>query len=132
MTSSASSIVKLIAATAALWLLAAVPAWLLAGPAGVEGLTYALLLCLAPGVAAMLFVNPKSGRGDALTGLVVGMGLRMTAVLAGALWLQHARPDLGLKEFHIWLIVGYLVALAIETRMLLGQAADVRSGPKAV
>ncbi|MBL8848788.1 MAG: hypothetical protein JNG89_03860 [Planctomycetaceae bacterium] len=117
----------LIAVTAALWLLAALPAWLIADRGGLEGLTYALLLCLAPGVIALRYVAADGGPNQALAALVVGMGLRMAFVLAGTLVLRFLRPDLGPSAFHVWVIVGYLVTLAVETRLLLAGMTVTRS-----
>jgi hypothetical protein len=117
---------RLAAITAGLWLLAALPAWLIAGGAGLEGLTYALLLCLIPGIVTLQFVKAEGGPNQALTALLLGMGLRMALVLAGTLVLRLVRPDLGPSAFHVWVIVGYLVTLAVETRLLLTESTVTR------
>lgn len=110
---------RLVSVTAAFWLLAAGPAWLLAGARGLEGLTYATLLCAVPGAATLWLASGRRGGQQLLAGVVIGMGLRMGLVLAGALVLRSARPDLGLWEFHAWLILAYLVTLAAETQLVL-------------
>jgi hypothetical protein len=51
--------------------------------------------------------------------LLLGMGLRMAAVLGATVVVCLRRPDLGLVEFFVWLILFYLVTLAVETRLLL-------------
>ena len=119
---------RLTAVTAGLWLLGALPAWLIAGAAGLEGLTYALLLCLAPGVVTLAFVRAGEGANGAFAALLVGMGLRMAIVLGGILLLRQIRPDLGPSALHVWVIVGYLVMLAVETRMLLAELASAQDG----
>lgn len=119
---------RLTAVTAGLWLLGALPAWFIAGAAGLEGLTYALLLCLAPGVVTLVFVRAGEGTNGAFAALLVGMGLRMATVLGGILLLRQIRPDLGPSALHVWVIVGYLVMLAVETRMLLAELASAQDG----
>ena len=123
-----SRIWRLTVVSAALWALSALPAWSLAGTAGLEGLTYALLLCLIPGLIALAFVRAGDSANGAFTALLVGMGLRMATVLGGTLVLKQIRPDLGPSAFHVWVIVGYLVMLAVETRMLLSDVSGARHG----
>ncbi|MFO1094913.1 MAG: hypothetical protein U0992_16650 [Planctomycetaceae bacterium] len=117
---------RLILATVCLWLAAAVPAWLLAGAAGLEGLTYALLLCLAPGVVTLQILKSEDDPHQALKAMLLGFGLRMGVVFAGILVLRLVRPDLGPREFYLWLVVGYLVTLAVETRQVLADDAQTR------
>jgi hypothetical protein len=127
MSGSLTRIWRLTAVTAGLWLLCAVPAWLIAEESGLEGLTYALLLCLIPGVVTLRLAKVGDSR-QAPFAVLTGMGLRMASVLAGALVLRAVRPDLGPQAFHVWLIVGYLVTLAVETRMLVADIAVTRPG----
>jgi hypothetical protein len=127
MSGSLTRIWRLAAVTAGLWLLCAVPAWMIADGSGLEGLTYALLLCLVPGIVALAFAKVQDPR-QAPFAVLTGMGLRMASVLAGALVLRAVRPDLGPSAFHVWLIVGYLVALAVETQMLLADIKVTRQG----
>lgn len=119
MSSSWTRIRHLTLATTGLWLGGALPAWLIADTAGLEGLTYALLLCLIPGIVTLQLVKAGGGPNQALTTLLLGMGLRMAAVLIGTLVLRKIRPDLGANAFHLWVVVGYLFTLWIETRLLL-------------
>ena len=111
----------LIGVAAALWVLAAGPAYLIGAGSGIEGLTYAVIVCLIPGYLA-LEVAERSLRADrAMMGMLVGMGVRMAFVLIAVLVCQQVRPDLQLKEFHIWLVVAYMVMLAAETGLLLSK-----------
>ncbi len=124
-----SNLITLLLATAGLWLIAAVPAWLVAGVLGLEGLTYAVLLCAPPGILALVVAERGRDANRALMGLLVGAGVRMAAVLAVTLLLKEMRPDLGLREYFVWLVISYLTMLAVETRLLLGkeQLAQPRS-----
>lgn len=131
MSGSRSKYLTLATAALGLWLIAAGPAYLIAGSLGLEGLTYAVLLCAAPGFAA-LFASERGRQGvQALAGLVVGMGLRLVTVLGATLVLHRFRPDLGLLEFYVWLVVAYLVMLAVETRLLLSHGSLIGQGSRA-
>jgi len=127
MSGSLTRILRLAAATLGLWMLCAGPAWLIAKQSGLEGLTYALLLCLIPGIVTLRLAKVGNSR-QAPYAVLMGMGLRMASVLMGALALWAFRPDLGPGAFHVWLIVGYLVTLAVETRMLLADITVTRPG----
>ena len=123
MSGSRSKLLTLAAAALGLWLIAAGPAYLIAGSPGIEGLTYAVLLCAAPGFVA-LWASERGQQGvQALAGLLVGMGLRLATVLGATFILHETRPDLGLLEFHVWLVAAYLVMLAVETRLLLSHGS---------
>jgi hypothetical protein len=123
MSGSRSKFLTLAAAAIGLWLIAAGPAYLLANSLGLEGLTYAVLLCAAPGFVA-LWASERGRQGmQALAGLLVGMGLRLASVLSATFILHETRPDLGLLEFHVWLVAAYLVMLAVETRLLLSHGS---------
>lgn len=117
---------QLVAVTAGLWLLCVLPAWWIAGGSGVEGLSYALLLCLVPGVVTLRLSRSVDSRRAPFV-VLLSMGLRVASVLAGVLVLRVLRPDLGPAAFHVWLIVGYLVTLLVETRMLLAEMAVTRT-----
>jgi hypothetical protein len=127
-----SNLISLLLASAGLWLVAALPAWLIAGTAGLEGLTYSVLLCAPPGFVAVLVAERGRDANRALAGLLVGAGLRMAAVLAVTLVLKDIRPDLGLMQYYIWLVIAYLVMLALETRLLLGKEQLARPRSRAV
>ena len=98
-------------------LLLAGPAWWVAGGDGLLGLAIATALCLLPGCLAMTLhrlVGDQSGMFE----LAVG-GLRMLFVAAGAVAMQVTRPDLGMREFYVWLILLYVFTLAVETTFIL-------------
>jgi hypothetical protein len=110
----------------ALWLAAVGPAYLIAGARGFEGLTYSVLLCLVPGLAALECAERGRGANRAMEGLLIGMGLRFAAILGVTFVLSKVRPDLGLMQFYIWLILAYLGTLAVETRLLLQAERSAR------
>lgn len=104
-------------------LLAAV-AFGVAGLPGVEGLVYSLLLCLVPGLLTVVFGEYLKKYDLAAYIVLVGGGLRMVFVLAGMFAVSAWRPDLGFRQFTVWLIVCYLVALALETAVILVPASS--------
>ncbi|MGH7200630.1 MAG: hypothetical protein ACREJB_08505 [Planctomycetaceae bacterium] len=110
---------RLTAACGLLWLALCGPAWWLAGSEGLWGLTISALLCLVPGL--IVFVVAAFGRTAAspVGAVLLGMALRMTFVLVGVLVVRGVRPDLGLRSFLVWLVMFYLVTLAIETWLVL-------------
>ena len=59
--------------------------------------------------------------------ILVGMGLRMMFVLIGLLAVAMFVPAVDLREFAVWLVVGYLVALALETWLVLSPASKSSS-----
>ncbi len=101
----------------ALWSLLAGPAWLLAEVSGLVGLTMSALLCLMPGcvvVAWQVFLSPPQS-----VLFLVSTGLRFGLIVASALLARSLRPEFGVREFYVWLIVFYLYALAVETWLVL-------------
>ncbi len=112
----------LTASTALVWLVLAGPAHWLSGVTGLEGLSIAALLSLAPGwlvfwgVAAASGVPGQSGQSMAV---LAATGVRLIFVLFGVLLMKSMRPDLGLREFHSWVIVFYSVSLMVETLLLV-------------
>ena len=51
----------------------------------------------------------------------------MLFVFLGIVTIRTLRPDLKFREFTVWLIVSYLVALALETRAVLVPAANSKA-----
>ncbi len=100
-----------------LWLLLIVPAWLLGGSNGAVGLTISAVLCFVPGCLALLWKCYFCPSHDVF--FLVSTGLRFGILVLSALVAKLARPEFGLCEFYIWLIVFYLFALAIETWLAL-------------
>ena len=103
-----------------LWALLAGPAWLLAGTIGLIGLTISAVLCLSPALVAVGFDKLFTPSQSVL--FLVSTGLRFGLILASALVAKVSRPEFGLLEFYVWLIVFYLFTLAVETWLLLRKA----------
>lgn len=109
----------LTAGTAALWAVLAGPAFWLAGTLGLEGLTYAAVLCWLPG-CLLLFAIPffEFAKNKAYA-FLAGSGLRMLVVLVATMVLHEVRADLGLRPFLSWLVVFYSVTLLVETLLIV-------------
>lgn len=100
-------------------LLLAWPAWWLAGPAGLAGMTIAALLCMVPGWL-VFFLVPRYRVGNSqVSQVLLGTTLRMVFVVFGTLVVQNVRPGWQFREFLVWVIVFYLATLAAETALLM-------------
>ncbi|MDA1017166.1 MAG: hypothetical protein O3A00_22250 [Planctomycetota bacterium] len=112
---------------AVVWLLLVGPAYLISGTRGLEGLSFAALLCALPVwpvfwfVAKMSATTVDSKPNPAAPALAVvgGGGARMMVALIGCLVLTDLRSDFTFWDFTIWLLVFYLVALALESWLVL-------------
>lgn len=115
---------RLALATTGLWTILLLPAWLLAEWNGILGLTISAGLCVIPGWV-VFFAGPRYVAPDsqALFLALGGTGLRMVFVLVGMLGVRAVLPQLGFREFTLWLLVFYLATLVIETWMVLRQSA---------
>jgi hypothetical protein len=85
------------------------------GRSGVEGVVYSILLCLVPGWLTILVGHRLRRPEYAGYTLLVGTAARVAFVLVGLLVLGAVRPDLGFRQFGVWLVIGYLVSLVLET-----------------
>lgn len=108
----------LTAIVAAAWAASAAIAWALAGPHGALQVSIAAVLCLTPGWLVFAFTGLYVTAAP-LGGVIVGMVARMAAVLCGAVVLKAVRPDLADLSFAVWLGLFYVLALAVETKLLL-------------
>lgn len=108
--------------TLVFWLLVVLPArWLGGGDlAGIQGGT-AALLCLIPGVVAMVLAElVKDQPNQQVTVALASTSLRMFFVLGATFLLAQAMPVYyGVVSFWIWVLVFYLFTLAVETFLLL-------------
>ncbi|MFQ5730650.1 MAG: hypothetical protein ACE5KM_01720 [Planctomycetaceae bacterium] len=119
----------LAAAVVALWIVLAGPAWLMAGTAALEGLSYAAVLCLLPGwVVFAIASRARESNRQATVTILGGMGLRMLFVLGGMLGVQAMRPHLGLNQFVVWLLIYYVATVALETLMVVSGLKRSQSG----
>lgn len=109
----------LTAVTATVWLLVTGPAYLMSGTLGLEGASYAALLCLVPGWLVFLIVERYFVAHAQVAGVLAGTVLRMLFVLGGLIGIRAARPELGFREFIVWILVFYMATLLTETLMLV-------------
>ena len=118
----------LTAAVLGLWLLLAGPAYLVADVDGLEGLTYAGLLCLVPGWLLFFIASKSSDAGQQVAMTILGgMGLRMVFVLVGLVVVQSLRPELQFREFVVWLLAYYLATVALETKVVVSGLSRLKS-----
>lgn len=99
-------------------------AFSLAGADGLEGAAYASFICLLPGWLVVYVTSRYPDAGSQASAVLLGTGLRMAFVLVGAVVLIKTRPEWGLLEFYVWLLIDYLVFLALETLMLVPSESD--------
>lgn len=104
------------------WLLFGGLAYRLSGVIGLEGLSIAALLSLLPGWLVFWGVAVTSQTSDQKNpsmAVLAATCVRLMFVLFGVMLMKSIRPDLGLKEFHIWVIAFYGVSLIVETLLLV-------------
>jgi hypothetical protein len=98
--------------------------------AGIEGLSWSAFLCFVPGVITLAAVDRFDERRRPVFGMLIGTGLRLAFAVSGGFAIAWARPHLRLREFFGWLVLFYLITLAVETRLLLrGRPATNGSRP---
>jgi hypothetical protein len=105
--------------TATVWLVVTGPAYMLSGVLGLEGASYAAVLCLIPGWLVFSVVDRYFVAHAQVAGVLVGTVLRMLFVLAGLVAVKAIRPELGFREFIVWILVFYMATLLTETLMLV-------------
>src|SRR5205823_1166464 len=104
------------------WLLVVFPArWLGGGELAVIHSGTAGLLCLIPGVIALLLAGLFIHQPDQqLTVVLASTSLRMFVVLGATFLLERLAPlYYGSLAFWIWVLVFYLFTLAVETILLV-------------
>ena len=99
-------------------ILAAIAYWL-AGPVAVEGVGYSLVLCLVPGVLTILLAELFKKSDMVGFAVLAGGAFRLVFVLLGLFGVTALRPDFGFRQFTVWLLANYMVALALETTIVL-------------
>lgn len=109
----------LIGASIGLFLILCVPAYLIVGIQAVEGLAYANLLCLIPGL--LIFLLSGFFYRDAKPVAVMGIStlVRLMFVGLGTMIILKLRADFGLPEFLIWLLICYFASLLVETLLII-------------
>ena len=87
--------------------------WL--GGDSVSALLAASGVCLTPGLAALAITHHFAGTGNPLAGTLLAMGCRILPPLVVCLWLALNRSANQGEVFAGFLIVAYMITLAVET-----------------
>jgi hypothetical protein len=111
----------LAAGTLGFWLLVAYPARLVWGDAAVLFSAVAGLLCLVPAIASLVWAHGalKGKPVQQLAAVMGGMGLRMAVVLGAGMAFYFLVPDFHHAAFWLWVVVFYLVTLALEVGLVV-------------
>jgi hypothetical protein len=111
----------LVAGCGAAWILAAIPARLLAGDQAAVYAGVACALCLVPALATLLWAGLafRGSPESQLAAVLGGTGLRLFVVLA-ATWLVSTLDDFQEGPGFLWWVLAfYLLTLALELTVLL-------------
>src|SRR5437879_13591307 len=110
----------LAAGTIVLWALLIYPAWLWVGDAVWLQSLAALVLCLLPAWATLLWtVKAGNAPEKRMVAVLGGTGIRMAVALGGGLALVTALPTMFSSVFWIWLVVFYMFILTFETILVV-------------
>ncbi len=123
----------LVAGSLGLWLALAYPTRLLWGDLALLQSAAAALICLVPAVLTFLW-SQRSLSGppeQQMAAILGGTTVRLLAVLGVAVTLFLMVPAFAGVGFFVWIVVFYLVTLALEVVLLLRRlpAADRSSTP---
>ncbi len=111
----------LVAVGAGLWLVLAVPAWLLAGDLVLLQASVALALSLLPALATMIWVErtSKASSESRLIAILGGSLIRMGIALGiGAALYFHFQETFS-AGFLVWVLVFYMALLVCEVTMIV-------------
>jgi hypothetical protein len=104
---------------AVVWIVLAVPIVIYSGSAGLEGLCWAVILCLVPGCLVVGLQEIVPSMSAAPHAVMLATVVRMLFVTGGVVLLRAIRPELLTMEFVACLVISYLAALAAESYYLL-------------
>lgn len=122
---------QLLIASAGIWIAVAYPCrWIWGDPTVLVHSGVAMVLCLVPTSLTLLWAGwaNRQSPEHQLAMVLGGTGLRMLAVLGGALAIYLLVPYFQQPTFWVWVIVFYLVTLALEIVLIVagqGQQAPV-------
>jgi hypothetical protein len=112
------------------WLLLAVPAYWFWGDEAVVQAAVAAGLCLLPALATLAWATWTAGRSPEhqLAMALGGTGVRLGVVLCGGLAIYFLVPGFRQVGFWIWVVVFYVVTLALEIGLIVARlSAAVRA-----
>lgn len=96
--------------------------WL--GGNSVASLLAATGVCITPGLAALAVSHHCASLGRHLPGMLLAMGCRLFPPLVVCLWLALNKPSSDGQVFAGFLILAYLVSLAVETYLSVRSLAS--------
>jgi hypothetical protein len=104
-----------------LWLVLLAPAWWWYGELALIQSGVALALSLVPAVATLIWADRvwKNSPEMQLLAALGGSGVRMAIVLGVGACLYFQYPETFSAAFLVWLLIFYLVFLALEMTLLL-------------
>lgn len=103
----------------AAWLALSLPVGLMVGPGSLFWLTLAGVVCFVPGSLVLAMQPMWVTAGAAGFGAMAGAGLRMVFVVCALVAVAVRRPDVPLGVFGLELSAFYLVALWVETLLVV-------------
>ena len=115
------AIAALVAGLAAGWF-----ACIRQGAAGVAAVAVADACCSLSATAALLLAGSLRNTPHAISGILGGTLVRMTAPLAAAAGCKLVAPELFQAGLLGWMVVFFLLTLAIETLLLVGVVSSSR------
>lgn len=104
---------------AVVWIVLAVPIVIYTSRVGLEGLSWAVILCLVPGCLVVGLQRIVPSMSAAPHAVMLATVVRMLFVTGGVVLLRAIRPELLTMEFAACLVISYLAALAAESYYLL-------------
>jgi hypothetical protein len=110
---------------ALLGLLLSLLASVVVGERAVFGVICSVGLCMIPGWLAIFMSALMSAPQMSVRLALVATANRLLFVVMGYLAVSSQWSDLGLLDFPVWLILVYLLSLAIETWLILTPASPV-------
>jgi hypothetical protein len=117
---------RLLVVCSAVWVAAAYPAFLLRGEMGLVHSAVAAVVCLVPAGATLLLA--KLGSPDQRALLILGgSGIRMFVVLGVVLLLNLTTSYFQPIGFALWVLVFYLVTLAMEVALLVQEQSGLQT-----
>jgi hypothetical protein len=126
------NVALLIGGVVALWAVSALPARALWGDEALVLSGIAALICLVPGVLTLVWCQKSIGGPpeQRLLAVMGGTMTRMFVVVAAGFLLYYAVPALHEPAFLIWVVVFYLVTLAIEVTLVVKELSATNPPPQ--
>ncbi len=109
----------LIGTSICLFIVLCIPAYLVVGMQAVEGLAYANLLCLVPGLIIFLIAGVLFRDAEPVAVMATSTLIRLMIVGIGTMVILKLKTDFGLPEFLIWLLICYFASLLVETLLII-------------